>query len=561
LAASLVAPSPASAFVGESVVVNGAGTDLTAPAKSIITNPTFITTEPTEAAVVGEGSALLEAEGAAGLLPEMGLALPWVVGGSVAAIGATVACEAIFGGCLEFFGLGADPPKSAGVEWLFSKNGVHAIPPQVDVPPGYYRVTSPITWAPDKAAVGCSTSGSFGYPTEGFMVTGVSTTCTIGGVEHPIPYKVGERSGYLNRGVRKAGTTTTIPNGSYCQGAGTCGNTVRTGYSEVMAKCLVSGTGCNLTKAQRDHLGQKVASEINKKIPDPYATVVPDCSSLKLKACVALVEELDLKPKVTELDWEDAVIEELDYLEPEKTREEEAERIIEMVPPPGDKVLTESEITIESNPEEEKMPKWVPLPPPDGDDEDAEDFKKKRRLIPPLWLPTVTELDDGQLDPHKGPSAVVQPNPHAWPESGNSPNSSNSPGAEPDGRIDPSQETPIDIQVNPATAPVPAATAWAPPPIADIELDSLKGLSPCGVFPFGLFCWVGGALGQFNTSGKCPETDVPIDFGGDSSDFGLSLCGEAGETVMDYVRPAIILIFTIACGFMFARGTTAIGDD
>ena len=121
----------------------------------------------------------------------------------------------------------------------------------------------------------------------------------------------------------------------------------------------------------------------------------------------------------------------------------------------------------------------------------------------------------------------------------------------------------MDIQQNPADVPVPSGS-WTPPTIPALDLSPLTGLgSPCTVFPFGLFCWVGEGIAQFDVAGECPRAEVPLPGvgGSGSTDFTLSLCGEWSETVLGYVRPITLFAFIVGCGFLFARGTKAIGDD
>ena len=70
VAAFAVAPSSASAFVGEGVVLNPGKTDLTGPAKTIIEKPTFLPDNVGEAAAYGGAE---EASGAAGVYEAVGV--------------------------------------------------------------------------------------------------------------------------------------------------------------------------------------------------------------------------------------------------------------------------------------------------------------------------------------------------------------------------------------------------------------------------------------------------------------------------------------------------------
>jgi hypothetical protein len=165
-------------------------------------------------------------------------------------------------------------------------------------------------------------------------------------------------------------------------------------------------------------------------------------------------------------------------------------------------------------------------------------------------VPEYIALPEGFENPAYGPEEVTQVNP------------------KPTTQLKP--ETVVKVRYNPATAPantpaqegeVPGSGGpWSPPTIPGIDMSPLSGVpDACSVFPFGLFCWLGDALGQFNTAGVCPGFDAPVASTG--ADFSVTLCGETAETIMGYLRPAILLAFTVGLGFLFARGTRAVGGD
>jgi hypothetical protein len=180
------------------------------------------------------------------------------------------------------------------------------------------------------------------------------------------------------------------------------------------------------------------------------------------------------------------------------------------------------------------MPLVIPQP------ESGETYAHYAARLNPGLSPERHDLDAAFIDPSVGPNGVVEVSP------------------EPATRLDPATEHTVKVTANPADAPLPAA-GWVPPTIPAIDMSPLSGFSPCGVFPFGLFCWVGEAFAQFNTTGTCPHFSAPVADTG--SDFAVTLCGETAETIMGYLRPAILLAFTVGLGFLFARGTKAIGGD
>ena len=162
-------------------------------------------------------------------------------------------------------------------------------------------------------------------------------------------------------------------------------------------------------------VGEKIASEIEGSgVSDPYATevAIPSACSVgsKRAKCLVELEELELVPEVTELDWDEAVVEELEELEPEETREEESERIIEISPPVETTVTTGTDVELTTNPVEEDMPEFVPKPDPG---EKGDEFKE-RKFACPIWLPHVTTLDDATLDPSKGPRRSSPDEPGGW---------------------------------------------------------------------------------------------------------------------------------------------------
>ncbi len=521
IVAGLVTPRTADAFVGESTVINPAGPTLTEPAKSIITNPTFLESEPVEAGLAGEGDGLTATLIESGALPEFASVLPWVAG---AAIGTAVVCEVFIGGCFEFFGSGSDPTKTGGITWNFTEKGGAGIgPAEATVLPGDYYTSSPngfvghftkvcgdwtVPVPAEAAQVFDGLTGSC-EPKKGEVVKNVRSTAV--------------RSGEAGRDLRVTGKAKTTGASYYNSATNSVGSKPRSDWATRTAECLGAAyKSCGMTEIERDHLGEKVASEIGgSEVSDPFLRKVPDCAGLLWLPCKKELEELKLVPERSELGWETAVL------------TKPADAVVE-TKGAGSKVEPGTKVKVITNPPEEGMPLVIPQP------ETNETYPHYASRLNPSLEPERHDLEAPFIDPGLGPNAVVSTSP------------------EPGTRLDPASKHAVRVSTNPADAPAPLG-AWSPPPIPAIDMSPLSGFSPCGVFPFGLFCWVGEALGQFNTTGTCPGFSAPV--AGTGSDFEVTLCGETAETIMGYLRPAILLAFTVGLGFLFARGTKAIGDD
>jgi hypothetical protein len=532
LLGGMTTPRTADSYIGESLV-ESAG-KLTTAAEKVVKSPGSLPEMITKSRAFG-GTA--EANSVAGVF-QKGKVLP------------------LLGGWLSFeagYATGKEICNMFSLGWCMSQEVTEAVAPSA-------------TWAFRESPI-CSTGPAFAWQWGSFCeaafynTAGNHSTCGVG----PLPAgatfvpttglgtcgtgpEKGEysyESGYAYRyGVEGrtfgwSGSDTEMPNYSYTQPSE---------WPNQMATAI-GGT------PESDRLGQYIASQIEGSgVADPYVKWVefPDgvCHlGAKVGPCVSALQELDLVPDVKELDWDEAVVEELDELDPEKTREEESEKII-VLPPLPSEVKTGTPVEIESNPKRKNMPIFLPLPDKgggeDGEGEDPEEYTKR---IAPIFIPNVEELDDGTIDPKVGPGRVSKTHPG------------------PRQRFDPNAETKpeVDIQVNPDTAPratpVPGAPGgWAPPSVPSIDFGPLAGVgSPCTSFPFGLFCWMGEAFGQFDVGGQCPEVSLPV---WEDNTFDVDgLCSPYADQVMSILRPIILFAFIIGMGFLFARGTRAIGGD
>ena len=540
IALLIAAPRTASAFIGESQVLNPTKTDLTGPAKTILTNPTFLE-ETFEAGGASARSGLLRSMMGSGLLPWASKVLPM---GAAAFLGYEVCNAFISEGCF-LFGKGDNTQSESTGGWTecvklgcggtYDWSTIKGVYPAAQtseshtgtysvVPGNYYSTVH--TRAEDNPP--CS-SGSF--PAAGLQGTRHpvnTTTLNCAGLGYmPLgqSYWTRQIEGWNGRAV-----TATIDTGTsnysgagYCAYGKSCAETPNSGWSSVFADNLTKPQG--MTKEEADIIGQWVASQIPESgVASPFAVTVtvPSCSGESWIGCKEILEELELVPERSTLTWSEAHLD----LAPDE--------VFELAPAPGTELETGSKVVVTTNPGEAGMPIIVPAP------EEGETYGEYSARLNPALSPERHDLEAAYVDPAVGPNGVVSVQP------------------QPETRLDPSKSHEVKVTTNPADAPAPAP-AWSPPGIPAINMTPLTGLgSPCSVFPFGLLCWLGEGLAQFNTAGVCPHAAVPVN---EDADFELTLCGETSDQVMGYVRPALLLVFIVGCGFLFARATKAVGGD
>ncbi len=505
--ALLATPGTASAFIGESVVLNPAKTDLTGPAKTILTNPTFLPETTDGAAALGgvaEESAAAGVFEGAGILPALASVVSFGVG---TVIGSEI-CKVIgIEGCWYFGSEGADPATGVAEyhwNWIGAGEGKYPFNWYWSRGEAGYKYGSGA-----KSACGNVIPGGMSL----FDATGGNTACGVG-EKIPTPNGLPWRWAMENRvldyhAVDDPGTS----NYAY---------TAPSNWSEKLAKQLKEHSG-----DAAGRVGQKIASKIGGSgVSDPYPhkVTIPSCSGESWIECKGDLEELELVPERVELDWSDAHLD----LAPDE--------VVELDPAPSTKVEvpSESAVVVTTNPDDAGMPIVVPQPEP------GETYSHYAARLNSGLSPERHDLEAAFVSPSTGPNGVVSVQP------------------EPETRLDPSTTHKVDVSTNPADAPMVAAP-WSPPSIPSISMAPLTTLgSPCSVFPFGLLCWLGEGLAQFNTAGVCPHAAVPVN---DEADFELTLCGETSDQVMGYVRPALLLVFIVGCGFLFAKATKAIGGD
>lgn len=301
-----------------------------------------------------------------------------------------------------------------------------------------------------------------------------------------------------------------IPNSGY---------TVPSNWPETMVKAINEGG------AAGEKVGEYIASEIpGSGVKSPYKTYVdiPSCDEVTWGACKAVLEEKGLEPIREDLDWT------------EVTTDVPAQ-VQTLTPPAGTEVEAPSKVTVVTNPDEAGMPLVIPSP------ESGETYEHYAARLNPGLTPERQDLEAAFVNPDFGPNAVVSVSP------------------EPETKLDPMLTHKVNVMTNPASAPVPPAGGWEPPDIGGIDLSPLQGVpSPCGVFPFGVLCWFGAAMAEIDVTPECPTWDMKLPW---SEDQAFNLCVEPAEQILPYVRILELFIFTIGCGFVFARATRAVGAD
>ena len=259
-------------------------------------------------------------------------------------------------------------------------------------------------------------------------------------------------------------------------------------------------------------------------------TTVPACVGDSYSACVAALEERDLKPQRIEKNWQTA-----DITEP-------ADDVLELDPAKATEVEKGSTVKVTTNPGEEGMPVLVPSP---GASETYSEYVAK---LNPALSPHQHLLGELTYNPSYGPNAVTGTSPSAGT------------------RVNPATSTSLDVEVNPATAPNVSSNGggWSPPAIDPVNLAPLSGLHVgCTSFPFGIFCWLKDGLTSWGPGGACPDLSLPfVSFGNsaghfDGAELKSSTCGF--EPAMEIIRPMLVVLACISLAAMFAYAALGIG--
>lgn len=169
--------------------------------------------------------------------------------------------------------------------------------------------------------------------------------------------------------------------------------------------------------------------------------------------------------------------------------------VLDLSPAPNTSVDPASTVLIRENPD--PLPVTV-LAPAAHETYDA--YVARLRAAGLTGTITRVDLSDVTLDAQRGPTEVVRTNPTTGTRT--------------------APTTGITVYVNPDTAP----TVGTDPTTGDgggdgsggglksINFDPLKKATPCNSFPFGVPCWVVGALGGFNAEGHPPNVAMALPF-------------------------------------------------
>jgi hypothetical protein len=511
-AASLLAaaPSRAEAFTGESTVLNAGKTDLTAPAKSILTNPTFLTTNVEEAAAFGgvaEESAAAGVFQSAGILPALGSVVAFGVG---TVIGSEI-CEVIgIEGCWYHGSEGADPAPGSGGHWVFSPaGGIGGVPA--------------FTWYWAQEGKTVYIEGSWtrakckqtppGGVTSYQEIAGSFNICE--GTEYKPGREYALRSSMENRTLEYHATDDPeVENYSY---------TAPSNWSEKLATQLKNHEG-----DASGRVGQKIASELEgSEVKNPYATyvTVPSCSGEAWIECKADLEELELVPERDTLTWEDAHLD----LAPDE--------VFELQPEPETELEVGTKVTVTTNPDEDGMPVVVLAPEPN------ESYDEYIKRLATQLNPERVDVGEGSIDPHKDPGSVLRTSPGSGT------------------RLDPETEHGLEVQTNPDTSPDAVDPgAWSAPTIPSIDLSPLSGVEVgCNDFPFGVFCWIGAGLTSWGSEGECPSFGVPFksEIREAEATQEFDTCGF--EPAMEIVRPMIVILSFFGIAWLLSSSAMGLG--
>lgn len=517
-AASLLAaaPSRAEAFTGESAVLNEGKTDLTTAAKSILTKPTFLTTNVGEAAAYG---GVAEASGAAAVF-QASTILP-ALGGSVVAFGAGAAigtqiCGVLgISGCWDFFAGDEEPASGGEGTWTYYSTDQETT--LVTLPAFQWRFhtgASPYTYWNGYGGV-TTCGGNVPAVVFTWNGTGNGGGCSGGTIT----------KGELTRGSMQNRTLTYNASddatGNYEPGGKPYA--ADTNWSEKLATQLKNHEGDASAR-----VGQKIGSEIESSgVGNPYAVyvTVPSCSGEAWIECKADLEELELVPERDTLTWEDAHLD----LAPDE--------VFELQPEPETELEVGTKVTVTTNPDEDGMPVVVLAPEPN------ESYDEYIKRLATQLNPERVNVGEGSIDPHKDPGSVLRTSPGSGT------------------RLDPETEHGLEVQTNPDTSPDAVdPAAWSAPAIPAIDLSPLSGVDlGCNDFPFGVFCWIGAGLTSWGSEGECPSFGVPFksEIREAEATQEFDTCGF--EPAMEIVRPMIVILSFFGIAWLLSSSAMGLG--
>jgi hypothetical protein len=528
LAVLLFHVSIAAAYVGESQVVEGTGpTETLSPAaEEIYEQPGTLPEVIQDAGIDGvtgpqdAGEAFCEANVLDCAAPVFSFVAGYKAG--------EVICDSLFSWCQHVEDEAPEPPFPTEGEWI-------------------YKPQDPFcTYA------SCTEVHNFAlfYKWNGYTTGALFATDSHGGYgpHEGIPYpegasgfneareeiEPGKHQGQAWRGEWVGKTVTAWPYGTPAPlGQETTTSTPTTGWQHQVAT-LLSEPG----NPEHAKVGEFIASKIpGSGVENPWAltVTVPDCDGLVYATCADRLEEAGLKPHRQDLEWQHA-----HTADPPDTVEE-------LKPARATEVEKGTAVTVVANPDESGMPVVIPKP---GSHETYAQYVL--RLNPSL-APHEVVVGELNESPAYGPGMVIGTAPAAGTA------------------LAPGSGIAVAVHVNPETASEPGTEGetdtgtgagegtggFTPPAVPAIGVPG-GIVNPCGVFPFGLFCWVKEAISQVNVSPKCPSAAVPLGVEGDTIEMGICKLPDV-EHWMGLWRILVVFFFSIGCAWTFAKATGAIG--
>lgn len=525
LLANVAAPRPAQAFVGQDLVVDGAG-KLTAAAETLLKQGKTIPEIVAEAKAAGEvgGGLTGGAAGASGAASvfEAGAVVP--VLGSVLAFGAGV-------------GIGSEICHVLGIDgcWFYDNDGAEVVPkggqwvsvgapaPNASAlagtPPAFAWY-----WAPTGFAAGeiFAWNGYGGYVVGGLEPPGSesgfnATTETFEGGKHRgnlYRYSLGQGRSLTYSATDDGG----VPNFAYSPPAD---------WSERMADALTAPGSVGADPTLAPKVGQALAHRLDGSVPDPLATegLVPNCGGLTYAQCAAKLEGEGLVPVKNTLGWEAAVL----AVGPDV--------VTQLAPAAGTKQVVGTSVVVTVNPAEAGMPVLVPEP------EAHETYDHYVSRVPAALVPHRQTVPEAQIVPDAGPDAVLEVTP------------------EPETRADPQGETDLNVRTNPHDAP-PIGGAGGGGGTCNAGIGAIDWTplnKPLGnKFPFGVFGFFVGWIQEWEAGEGTPPnwsfTLVPSGvFGSDGMEVHVDLA---------FLGPMVsvcrvVFLFAAFVGLLWFLGTAA----
>jgi hypothetical protein len=510
-------PARAEAYIGESLVENAG--KLTSAAEKVVKSPGYIPELITKARNYGGEAAASNAARVfqvGKVIPAIGVG--WLGYEAGEGIGKEICNMFGLGWCMSQTQEVANPAPLSSGSWTFVEGPLCA---SNQTAVGYaYKWSAGTCSQPFFGVAGNVTNCGIADPGGGIFVETGQQQC--GGPWHLQYYGVGflYRHGTAGRSYGWSGSDTALPNYAYTQ---------PNGWEGTMDDAL--GAANN---AESDRVGQAIAHEIAPNtVANPYAldATVPNCDGMIWATCEVLIEEAGLQPQRSDLGWEGAHV------------EKPAGMVVETSPAGGMVVEKGGSVTVVTNPDEAGMPILIPQPQP------GETYNDYIARLNPQLQPEKVTLTDASMDPDAGPNTVVTTAP--------------APGS----RLPPNTNTPVNVRVNPPTAPIPAGPGGGDcdTNIGAIDFSPLMGLDFGNRFPFGVFVFLWELLSEYEVGGGAPKWSLNLlPEGSFGSENGIILNIDFGF-LSPYIEPfRVVMLLLTFFGMLWFLATAAMkiqGDN